>query len=73
MTEETADAWLEAWEVKAAEDGLERGAAYWDSGWSWIAEQRQHRVRPRSGSAAAEEARLLNPQIGSRASVSAHS
>jgi hypothetical protein len=28
-TEETADAWIPAREAKAAEDGLERGAAYW--------------------------------------------
>jgi hypothetical protein len=45
-TEETADAWIAAWEAKAAEDGLERGSASWQSGWDWIAEQRQHRVRP---------------------------
>jgi hypothetical protein len=45
-TEETADAWIAAWEAKAAQDGLERGSAYWDAGWVWIAEQRQHRVRP---------------------------
>jgi hypothetical protein len=25
---ETADAWIAAWETKAAQDGLERGAAY---------------------------------------------
>ena len=36
--------WLDAWVAKAAEDGLERGSAYWNSGWDWI--QRQHRVRP---------------------------
>jgi hypothetical protein len=35
-----------AWEAKAAEDGLERGAAYWDSGWAWIVDQRTRRVRP---------------------------
>ena len=46
VTEETADAWIAAWEAKAAEDGLERGSAYWEAGWDWIAEQRQHRMRP---------------------------
>ena len=46
VTEETADAWIAAWEAKAAEDGLERGSAYWQAGWDWIAEQRQHRMRP---------------------------
>ena len=46
VTEATADAWIAAWETEAAEDDLERGSAYWDSGWSWIAEQRRHRDRP---------------------------
>jgi hypothetical protein len=45
-TEETADAWIAAWEAKAAEDGLERGSAYWDSGWAWIAGQRKTRRLP---------------------------
>jgi hypothetical protein len=29
---ETADAWIAAWDAKAAEDGLERGQAYWRAG-----------------------------------------
>jgi hypothetical protein len=45
-TEETADAWIAAWEAQADRDGLERGPAYWECGWAWIAEQRRHRVRP---------------------------
>jgi hypothetical protein len=45
-TPETADAWIGAWESKAAEDGLQRGSAYWQAGWVWVAEQRQQRVRP---------------------------
>ena len=32
VTEATADAWIAAWEAQAAEDGLERGSAYWQSG-----------------------------------------
>ena len=46
VTEETADAWIAAWEAQAAQDGLERGSAYWQAGWDWIAAQREHRVRP---------------------------
>jgi hypothetical protein len=46
MTEATADAWIAAWEAKAAEDGLERGSAYWDAGWAWIAAQRKTRRLP---------------------------
>jgi hypothetical protein len=46
VTEATADAWIAAWEAQAAQDGLERGAACWDAGWEWIAEQRRRRVRP---------------------------
>ena len=46
VTESTADAWIAAWEAKAAEEGLERGSEYWQAGWEWIAEQRQHRMRP---------------------------
>ena len=45
-SEATADAWIAAWEAQAAQDGLERGAAYWEAGWEWIAEQRRSRVRP---------------------------
>jgi hypothetical protein len=33
-------------EAQATEDGPERWAAYWESGWAWIAEQRRSRVRP---------------------------
>jgi hypothetical protein len=29
VTEATADAWIAAWEARAAENGLERGNAYW--------------------------------------------
>jgi hypothetical protein len=46
MTEATADAWIAAWQEQAARDGLERGAAYWDAGWTWLAVQRKHRARP---------------------------
>jgi hypothetical protein len=46
MTAATADAWIAAWEAKAAEDGLERGSAYWDVGWAWIAAQRKTRRLP---------------------------
>jgi hypothetical protein len=46
MSPELADAWIAASEARAAQDGLERGSAYWDAGWEWIAAQRQHRVRP---------------------------
>jgi hypothetical protein len=45
-TEATADAWIAAWEARAAEEGLSRGAAYWEAGWTWIGEQRRARVRP---------------------------
>jgi hypothetical protein len=46
MTEETAEAWIAAWEANAAQDGLERGSAYWQAGWDWIAEQRKTRRPP---------------------------
>jgi hypothetical protein len=46
VTEATADAWISGWEAWAAEEGLERGSAYWQAGWAWIAEQRRSRVRP---------------------------
>jgi hypothetical protein len=52
-TGETADAWIAAWEDEAAQDGLERGAAYWDAGWAWITERRRSRVRPELGGTAA--------------------
>ena len=46
MTEETADAWIDAWAAQAARDGVEHGAGYWDAAYHWIAEQRRARVRP---------------------------
>jgi hypothetical protein len=46
VTRETADAWIAAWEAKAADDGLERGSAHWQAGWDWIAEQRKARKLP---------------------------
>ena len=30
MTEETADAWIDAWAAQAAKDVVEPGAGYWD-------------------------------------------
>jgi hypothetical protein len=46
LDEETADAWIAAWEAQAALDGLSRGSAYWEAGWNWIASQRAERRRP---------------------------
>lgn len=46
VTEPTADDWIAAWDVQAAQDGLERGSAYWEVGWTWIAEQRRGRKLP---------------------------
>jgi hypothetical protein len=43
---ETADAWIAAWEGEAASRGLERGSAYWEVGWAWIAKQRRSRRLP---------------------------
>ena len=45
-TEATADAWIAAWETQAAQDGLERGSAYWDAAWDWIAAQRERKAKP---------------------------
>ena len=46
VTETTADAWIAAWEAQAAQEGLERGSAYWDAGWAWISAQRRARKLP---------------------------
>jgi hypothetical protein len=46
VTPETADAWIAAWEAQAASEGLDRGSAYWEAGWTWIAAERECRVRP---------------------------
>jgi hypothetical protein len=32
-----------AWEAQAAQDGIQRGSAYRQAGWEWIAEQRKTR------------------------------
>jgi hypothetical protein len=37
VTEETADAWIAAWEAQTVRDGPGRSAASWDVGWDWIA------------------------------------
>jgi hypothetical protein len=36
--------WVMASTRNAARDGLERGSAYWEAGWRWIAEQRDRRA-----------------------------
>jgi hypothetical protein len=46
LTEATAKAWIAAWDVQAAEDGLEPGREYWERGWDWIIRERRQRVRP---------------------------
>ena len=35
--------WIAAWEAQAAEDGLERGSAYWQAAWDLIAAERRKR------------------------------
>jgi 2-methylisocitrate lyase-like PEP mutase family enzyme len=46
LSDARADAWIAAWHTQAAEDGLERGSAYWDAGFAWITAERVRRVRP---------------------------
>ena len=46
MSEETADAWIDAWATQAAKDGVEHCAGYCDAAYRGIAEQRRTRVRP---------------------------
>jgi hypothetical protein len=46
MTRATAEAWIEAWDCRAAQEGVEAGRIYWERGWEWIAAERQRRVRP---------------------------
>ena len=41
VTEETADAWIAAWARQAGHDAIDRGKAYWDARWIWIAEQQR--------------------------------
>ncbi len=45
-TEATADTWITAWEAQAAQDGIQRGSAYWQAGWEWIAAKRKTRRLP---------------------------
>jgi len=47
MTEELADAWLAAWDVQAALEGVERGGNYWDRAYEWISAERVKRPPPR--------------------------
>jgi hypothetical protein len=46
VTEETADAWIAAWEAEAARRGLKRGQEFWQAGWGWIAAERRRRAKP---------------------------
>jgi hypothetical protein len=41
-----AETLVAAWEAQAGQGGLERGSAYWDAGWAWIAPQRGRQDRP---------------------------
>ena len=46
LDEATADAWLVEWEAHSQPNGLYGGAAYWATGWDWIASERGRRARP---------------------------
>ena len=46
VTESTADAWIAAWEARAARDWLTRDPAHWEAAWQWINAQRERRARP---------------------------
>ena len=43
MQPETADRWLDAWVLEATGRGLPKDGAYWQAGWTWIAEERAAR------------------------------
>ena len=43
---ELAERWVAAWEREAEIRDLPRDGAYWDAGWTWIAEQRSARKVP---------------------------
>lgn len=43
VPEATADESIAAWHLHAAHDGLQRGSAYWEAAWKWIAEGRVRR------------------------------
>lgn len=43
MAPETADRWLDAWELEAAGRGLPRDREYWEIGETWIAAERAAR------------------------------
>jgi hypothetical protein len=44
-----AEAWLVAWEARAARYGREQDGRYWEAGWSWIAAQREHLAASQGG------------------------
>jgi hypothetical protein len=46
VPESDAEAWLAAWEAQAARQNLDRGHAYWDAAWEWIAAEREKRAKP---------------------------
>jgi hypothetical protein len=35
---DTAERWLDAWVLEAADRGLSKDGAYWEVGWDWIAQ-----------------------------------
>jgi len=46
LTAGTADLWIEAWQARAARDGLVPGSAYWEAAWDWITDERRLRRSP---------------------------
>ena len=38
---EQAERLVAQWELRAAQDGLERDGRYWDAGWAWMLAQRR--------------------------------
>ncbi|HET9520284.1 MAG TPA: hypothetical protein VFO73_04480 [Candidatus Limnocylindrales bacterium] len=48
MTPKRPDAWIAEWVAQAARRRLDRGSAYWEAAWHWIAAERRLRSRPQT-------------------------
>jgi hypothetical protein len=46
ITDETAERWLQSWEIEAATRGIPTTGDFWTVGDAWIEEQRAERHRP---------------------------
>ena len=62
MQPETADRWLDAWDLEAAGRGLSKDRSYWQAGWDWIARSASIGIAPSEDAPGAPDGGQVPPR-----------